>query len=327
MKFGISINNCREGSYVPSGFSSPQQIVKLVKLADKLGFDSVWGNDHISAVPAVRNKYPTPPNIYESIVTMTFLAGVTGRMQLGIGNIAMPLRDPVLLAKQVATLDVFSGGRFLLGVGLGSQREEFQAVRPDMQNAHRGKLLEEQYESLYLLLTKEEASYKGEYVRFEGVSIQPKAIQSPPPIYITGEIAENAARVAKWGTGWSNNRLREQLSISQRWEMLRPLLEKQGRSESEIDMHTEATLFLASTHEKAAERFRNGWMGVDSERVIERGMIGTPQEIVEKIGVMQRQGLTHFLAIPGQIRTYDEWVEQVQMFGEEVLPAFRKGSQ
>jgi alkanesulfonate monooxygenase SsuD/methylene tetrahydromethanopterin reductase-like flavin-dependent oxidoreductase (luciferase family) len=128
--------------------------------------------------------------------------------------------------------------------------------------------------------------------------------------------------VVKWGTGWSNNRLREQISITDRWELLLPLLEEEGRDSTEIDMHTEATLFLAPTHDQAIKRFRNGWQGVDFNRVIDRGLIGTPAEIVDKISLMQQDGLTHILGIPGQITFFEEWLEQVQIFGEEVLPNF-----
>ncbi len=323
MKFGVSINNCREGTYVPSLFSGPQQIVELVRTAERLGFDSVWGNDHLNATQSVRRRYPSAPNLYESVVSMTYLAGMTERIKLGIGNVALPLRDPVLLAKQAATLNVFSRGRFMLGVGLGSQREEFLAVYPKMRKAHRGKMLEEQYEALHLLLTEEVASFNGQYIYFEGISIHPKPIQKPPAIYITGEIPENATRVAKWGTGWSNNRLREQLSIGQRWELLRPLLEERGRDPSEIDMHTEATLWLASTHDEAVERFRDGWQGTDFDQVVERGLIGTPSEIVEKVGAMQEEGLTHLIGIPGRVQSFEEWLEQVHIFGEEVVSAFK----
>ena len=322
MKFGVSINNCREGTYVPSLFSEPNQIIELVQIAENLGFYSIWGNDHLTATKNIRSNYPSEPNLYESIVTTTYLAGITNNIHLGIGNIALPLREPVLLAKQTATLDVFSGGRLMLGVGLGSQREEFLSVYPKMNKVHRGKLLEEQYEALYLLLTKKEVSFMGEYIHFNQISVLPKPIQNPPSIYITGEIPENAARVAKWGTGWSNNRLRENITIRERWELLMPLLEKESRDPKEIDMHTEATLFLAPSHDEAIKRFRNGWQGADFNRVIDRGLIGTPAEIVEKIWSMKQDGLTHILGIPGQITSFQEWLEQVQLFGEEVLPNF-----
>jgi len=294
----------------------------LVQIAENLGFHSVWGNDHLNATKKMRTNYTSEPNLYESIVTTTYLAGITNNIHLGIGNIALPLREPVLLAKQAATLDVFSAGRFMLGLGLGSQREEFLSIYPKMKEIHRGKMLDEQYEALYLLLTTNEASYMGEYIHFNGISILPKPIQHPPSIYITGEIRGNAARVVKWGTGWSNNRLREQISITDRWELLLPLLEEEGRDSTEIDMHTEATLFLAPTHDQAIKRFRNGWQGVDFNRVIDRGLIGTPAEIVDKISLMQQDGLTHILGIPGQITFFEEWLEQVQIFGEEVLPNF-----
>ena len=88
-------------------------------------------------------------------------------------------------------------------------------------------------------------------------------------------------------------------------------------------MHTEATLWLASTHDEAVERFRDGWQGSDFDRVVERGLIGTPSEIIEKVSAMQEEGLSHLIGIPGQVKSFEEWLEQVQIFGEEVVSAFK----
>src|ERR1043165_793299 len=127
MRFSIQLPTCTEGLVNPIPFARPEDFVRLAQAAERLGDDAGWGNDHITAAPYVRTKWPDPPNFYEVLMTLATVGAHTRRVQLGTAVLALPLRDPVLLAKQVATLDRFTGGRVLLGVGIGAYREEFTA--------------------------------------------------------------------------------------------------------------------------------------------------------------------------------------------------------
>ncbi len=239
----------------------------------------------------------------------------------------MPLREPVLVAKQAATLDAFSGGRLILGVGLGSLRHEFEALNPSHRKAHRGNMLNEGLEALNILFTQDEASFKGGYFEFQGVSLYPRSLQRPLPIYLTGGNIETPERVARWCNGWLTSSTSAE-GVRKRWEELQPALEKQGRDPSEIEMGAISTLCMARTHEAALERYQTADMprrrtAEDMERIMAFSFIGTPAELVERIAELEEANLGHCITQNFAVDTFEELVEQVQMFGEEVLPAFR----
>ena len=120
MDVGVAIPTCKEGLSSPVGFARPEQVNEVVVHAERLGYHSVWGNDHITAPQYVREHYPDPPSFYEPLIALAAAAGVTRRIRLATATIVLPLREPVYLAKQVATLDRFSGGRVILRVGMGA---------------------------------------------------------------------------------------------------------------------------------------------------------------------------------------------------------------
>src|SRR5262249_43301980 len=118
-------------------------------------------------------------------------------------SIAMPLRDPLLLAKEVSTLDQLSGGRYLLGVGLGGFRTELERVRGRFAlSINRGRWLDESLEVLHSALTEPVVNFEGEYFSVRGAEMYPKPVQRPFPIYVTGSGDEMLRRAAKWGKGW-----------------------------------------------------------------------------------------------------------------------------
>src|SRR5438045_2322065 len=120
MFVGMSIPTCKEGLSLPTPFCSPEQVVRMCIRAEALGYHSVWGNDHITPPKYVRDDYPEPPNFYEPLITLAFAAQATSSLRLGTSVLVLPMREPTYLAKTVATLDAFSGGRLILGVGVGA---------------------------------------------------------------------------------------------------------------------------------------------------------------------------------------------------------------
>src|SRR6185436_6280145 len=120
MRFSVHLPTCTEGLVNPVPFAEPADFVRIARMAERLGYDGVWGNDHITAAPYVRTRYADPPNFYEVLITLATVGAVTERVQLGTAVMVLPLRDPVLLAKQVATLDRLTGGRAVLAVGVGA---------------------------------------------------------------------------------------------------------------------------------------------------------------------------------------------------------------
>ena len=199
MKFGLGIPTCREGLAYPSGFASLQQVANLARDAERDGFDALWGNDHFVTQQVVMDTLPDPPNFYEPLTTFAYLAGQTTRIRFVVGTVVAPMREPVLLAKQAATLDQASNGRFTLGMGIGAYREEFEAIAHPPPKANRGAMLEESVLALRLLFEERRAQFAGKYIQFPEIEVWPKPVQRPFPIFLGGNsdsAIERAGRLA-----------------------------------------------------------------------------------------------------------------------------------
>src|SRR5262245_55565497 len=153
LRFGVHIPTCIEVMMYPVPFARPEDILPTAQLAERVGFDSVWGNDHMTTQRYVQREWPEPPNFYEPLITFTWVAARTERIKLATGIIVLPMRTMPVLAKQVATLDQLSGGRMILGVGTGAYREEYEALYPDARDARRGEIVDEGMRALRLLFT------------------------------------------------------------------------------------------------------------------------------------------------------------------------------
>ncbi|MDI5977735.1 LLM class F420-dependent oxidoreductase [Amycolatopsis magusensis] len=180
----------------------------LGRALEERGFDSLFLAEH-SHIPASRESpYPAGgdlPRIYyrtlDPFVTLAAIAETTSNLLLGTGVALLVQRDLFHTAKEVASLDLISGGRVLFGVGVGWNREEMRNHGTDPRT--RGSLLDEQLQALKLLWTREEAEFHGKFVDFDPVFSWPKPVQEPhPPIYIGGESEAALNRLAKYGDGW-----------------------------------------------------------------------------------------------------------------------------
>ena len=180
----------------------------LGRALEERGFSSLWLAEH-SHIP-VRRESPYPgggelPRKYlrtlDPFVALTAAAVVTSRLVLGTGIVLLPQRDVIHTAKQVASLDVVSGGRVAFGVGVGWNREEMRNHGTDP--ATRGALMDEQLAALTQIWTTEQAEYHGEHVDFDPIHQWPKPVQRPhPPIYVGGESPAALRRLATHGDGW-----------------------------------------------------------------------------------------------------------------------------
>lgn len=334
MRFSVALPTCVEGLIYPVPYVTPELIVRVAVQAESLGFHSVWGNDHLTTQKYVKEDWPEPPNYYEPLISLTAVAAATTRIGLGTSIIVMPMREPVLLAKQVATLDQFSNGRVYLGIGVGAYREEFEAVRPEMRGANRGGMVAEGIQALRRLFTEREVSFEGQYFRFTGVESYPKPRQNPLPIYVGGNTVQAAERAGRWGQGWlpavlPPDQFRERLGH------LRRAAEEVGRDPAGIDVAPQFSVSIDRTHERALERFRNSQMyqhlvslkkstlkDVDLSRVEAYNLVGTPDEICEKIRMFADAGVTHFCSLIFGTESIEDTLEQMQFFSEEVMPQF-----
>jgi probable F420-dependent oxidoreductase len=224
MEFGISIPNFR-------GPTGPETFIDMARAAEQLGFEALWVGDHVvlpertvSVYPYARLDHATAPRedgtrrdfreatgltdvdprdpLYEPLVVLSVLAGLTHRIRLGVGVLVVPYRHPVLTAKMLATLDVMSGGRLVLGVGVGWLQEEFEALGGSYE--HRGAMTDEYLAVMHALWTEDRPIFEGRFARIApGTCFAPKPLQKPTlPIWVGGNSPAALRRAVRVGTGW-----------------------------------------------------------------------------------------------------------------------------
>jgi alkanesulfonate monooxygenase SsuD/methylene tetrahydromethanopterin reductase-like flavin-dependent oxidoreductase (luciferase family) len=245
--------------------------------------------------------------------------------------IVLPLRDPVLLAKQVATLDRMTGGRVILGVGLGAYREEFEAQWPRRRAARRGDLLDEGLAALRVLFTEREASFAGAHAAFERVEMFPKPVQRPLPVYVGGHNEQAVARAARLGQGWLPG-WRPFEEVRARTALLRRLTAEAGRDPRDVEAAVQFTVMLGRTPEEAAARYRKTGMvqhrrslahtGRDPAMAEANNLIGSPASLLDKLAFLAAAGVDHLCALQFPHESVAEMAEQVEWFARDVVHVF-----
>ena len=191
--FGINTGLCSE----------PETAVPVARAAEAAGFESVWTAEHVVLPDPQVPPSPAAPDspFLDPAVALAFIAGQTTTIRLGTGIIILPQRNPVVLAKELASVDRLSKGRLIFGLGAGYLKPEFQALGAPF--AHRGRRTDEYIEAILALWTQDKPEYKGDYVAFGGIQAQPRPVQRPhPPVVVGGMSPSGLRRAARYGNGW-----------------------------------------------------------------------------------------------------------------------------
>jgi probable F420-dependent oxidoreductase len=321
-----------EGLTYPIPFSDPEAVIRIAQHAERLGYHSVWGNDHMTTQNYVRAEFPVPPRFWEPLITYAFVAANTTTLRFGTGILVLPMRrDIVVAAKQIATLDHFSGGRLEIGVGVGAYREEFEALWPD-SDVHRGDMVEEGVKALQHLFSDRVASFEGKYYRFRDVELYPKPRQKRLPIYFGGNSANHLRRVAESADGWipagmEAERLRGHVAE------LRTLAAKAGRDPKQIAVAPQYVAHIGKTQDAAIARFKESQMykhlmSLRKSTLKEQAgrpmedinLVGSVDAVVAKAEALKEAGVTHFLGLYFAANSVQELLDQMQIFAEEVMP-------
>lgn len=198
MKVGVNLINFGPGA-------NPQSLKRWVQLSENLGYHLMMTSDHIGMTPDVQTRYPAP--FYEPISTLGWMAGITEKMEIGTTVIIAPYRNVLELARACANVDQLSGGRLILGVGVGWAQQEFKALGVPFR--HRGAITNEILEAIDVLWTQDVASYDGRFVSFQDVNTAPRPVRSPkPPIWVGGASDQALRRTVRYADGWHPIRIR-----------------------------------------------------------------------------------------------------------------------
>jgi alkanesulfonate monooxygenase SsuD/methylene tetrahydromethanopterin reductase-like flavin-dependent oxidoreductase (luciferase family) len=196
VRWGLKLPNCG-GVLCQPEWARPDTILSIAQEAEQAGFDSVWLHDHL--VTPSELKHVTP-DFYEPLVTMTALAAARPGLTVGVATIILPLRDPVLLAKQVQTAAAFFPGRMMIGLGAGRYRSEFESLGLDYYE-RRGSVAAEYLSIMRALMTQEVVDHVGDMRTLTAASMNPRPTPRTPLLY-AGNVAAGARRAAKLADGW-----------------------------------------------------------------------------------------------------------------------------
>ena len=183
--------------------SEPDLMAQVLRTADEAGYESVWTGEHVVLIDPQEPPSPAAPEtrMLDTVAALAFAAAHTERVKLGSGIILLPQRNPVVLAKELAGIDVLSKGRLIFGVGVGYVRREFEAIGVPYEE--RGARTSEHIDAIRALWTQDQPEFAGRFTSFSGIQSHPRPVQQPhPPIVIGGMSTAAFRRAVAQGDGW-----------------------------------------------------------------------------------------------------------------------------
>jgi probable F420-dependent oxidoreductase len=176
---------------------------RVARQAEKLGYESLWTAEHVVLPSPQAPPSPAPPELpfLDPAGVLCYAAAVTERIRLATGIVILPQRNPLVLAKELTTVDVLSSGRLIFGVGVGYLEAEFNALGVPFEN--KGPRTDEYLDAIIAMWTQSKPAYSGRFVSFSGIDAQPRPAQKPhPPIVIGGHSPGAYRRAVRYGNGW-----------------------------------------------------------------------------------------------------------------------------
>lgn len=305
--FGLAIRNFVGPGEVPD----VQGLYAYAERAEALGFESLWAWDHV--LLGVEPSFP----ILDSVTTLGSIAARTTRIKLGTGVLVLPLRNPLIAAKALGSLDVISGGRLILGVATGWYAREFDAVGVPFKQ--RGQHFERNLDILLRLWTEERVTLKVDEFNLREAVMVPRTVQRPrPPVLIGGYVDAVLKRAATKGDGWLTYFYRPE-SFMRSWQKIQAFAREAGRDPSALTATNQLAIYVGTSRSETAAPMRQ-WLQTEwdvaawSESTIEHAIHGSPEECVEQLRAHIATGVHRIILIP-----YRYQPEQVERIAKEVL--------
>jgi len=270
--------------------ASAESLIAVARRAEELGYDSLWVLERLLWPLNPQEPYPAAPDgklpeayqtVLDPIETLTFVAAHTSTIELGTSVLVLGYHTPIQLARRLATLDVLSKGRALVGFGVGWSRDEFQAAGTPFER--RGARADEFLEALLALWTKDPVSFEGNYYHIPESKVGPKPVQKPhPPIYIAGFGPYTFERAVKYGQGWNPSGMPS-------FEWLEGMIKQFHETAARARREPMEVVFRAFT------------MVFEQSTAQRHPMMGTLAEIKEDIQRLRDIGVTHLIHSPPAI--------------------------
>lgn len=300
----------------PRGLPDATLAIDFAQAAEELGFDSIFVGDHV--------LWRTP--ILDPLIVLASMSACTKRIKLGTGVYLLPLRQPAVVAKMVASLDYMSGGRTILGVGVGGENpKEFEVCGVPL--GERGRRTDEAIEILRLLWIEDSASYAGRHFQFSDIDLRPKPVQKPcPPIWVGGRSEAALRRAARLGDGW----LDYFVTVQTFRDCLAKIKEyacEYGRDTHQYVATHFAMASMAGSKQEAkaeAEKFLGTYYDARFGFLVTRYCaLGTPEECAAKILPFVDAGANNLIL--GPACEPNSLLAQLALLAKEVLPRLREG--
>ena len=298
--------------------ATPANLVRYAEQAEALDFETIWFSDHIVVPTEVKSAYPYHPEgqmpfdpaepYWEPLTTMSYVAGRTSKLRLGVSVLILPYRNPVVTAKVLATLDVLSNGRVTLGIGVGWMEEEFQAIGLDTFHA-RGAYTDECVAIYRELWTSESPSHQGKFHQFSNIRCEPRPVQPGGiPIWVGGHTRPAIRRAARLGDGWQPIVQRPPADLPPA-EMKEKIGELQRSAEAAGRDPAAITIALGASVQFTAEPAGSG----------RHLFTGRPEQVVETIKHYQDIGVQDF-RIDFPSPSPDAMLVAMERFATDVQP-------
>jgi probable F420-dependent oxidoreductase len=305
--------------------ATPDNLATIARRGDELGYHFVLFGDHIVVPRQIASPYPYTESgefpgsasgvAMEQLTVLAFLAGQTQSIRLVTSVIIVPHRNPLVAAKVLATLDVLSKGRLVVGVGVGWMREEFEALGlPPFDE--RGAVTDEYIRAFKELWTSDNPSFEGKYCRFSNISFLPKPVQKPhPPIWVGGESRRALRRTAELGNGWYPISVNPQFPLGEpeqlaaRLQRLAALANEVGRDPAEIDV-----IYRTPDYQLTKDR-----MGAASSAGGRRPFVGNAAEIAADIRRFEAMGVGSLVLDLARLsRNLDDMLQHMEVLATQV---------